>query len=83
LTEKEFEDAMKFISEMGFQKNMVGLAASVAESLVRLVAAQEKLVELATIDLEEQVEAVAENKATELAKKMDEDKTRRSFIGKK
>lgn len=83
MTEKEYEVEMAYISEMLTHRDLLGLASSVAASLVKLVAAQEKLVELATIDLDKHVEDLSESKAVEKADEIDAERKRRSFIGKK
>lgn len=83
MTEKEYEAEMAYISEMLTHRDLLGLASSVAASLVKLVAAQEKLVELATIDLDKHVEDLSESKAVEKADEIDAERKRRSFIGKK
>lgn len=57
--------------------------AEIAISLFRIARAQEAVVELAQADLEESVNAAVEERAQILAEKLDEDKTRRSFIGKR
>lgn len=61
----------------------LALLGQIAVSLERVALAQEAVVELAQVDLEESVNAAVEERAQVLAEKLDDDRTRRSFIGKR
>lgn len=61
----------------------LALLGQIAISLERVALAQEAVVELAQVDLEESVNAAVEERAQVLAEKIDDDRTRRSFIGKR
>jgi exonuclease III len=61
----------------------LALLGQIAVSLERIALAQEAVVELAQADLEESINAAVEERAQVLAERIDEDKTRRSFIGKR
>lgn len=65
------------------REDQIGLLGTIAVSLMRIAVAQEEVVELAQADLEESINAAVEERAQVLAEKLDEDKTRRSFIGKR
>lgn len=83
MTEEEMNRAAEFIEGCLSRGDMTGLVASVADSLVRIAAAQEKMVEMAQEDMAAQIEEAINSKAETLAQEMSEEKTRRSFIGKK
>lgn len=77
---KSFTQNVEYLVQRGEQLAILGL---VAISLERIALAQEAVVELAQADLEESINAAVEERAQILAEKIDEDKTRRSFIGKR
>lgn len=77
---KSFTQNVENLVQRGEQLSILGY---IAISLERIALAQEAVVELAQADLEESVNAAVEERAQVLAEKIDEDKTRRSFIGKR
>lgn len=77
---KSFTQNVENLVHRGEQLALLG---QIAVSLERIALAQEAVVELAQADLEESINAAVEERAQVLAEKIDEDKTRRSFIGKR
>ena len=59
------------------------LMGHITKSLMRIANAQEALVQLANLDLQEAIKEQVEAKAQEVAQEIDAAKTARSFIGKK
>lgn len=87
MTEEEKTEIEKFARWInGFQGKKGAtdvFLAEIAVSLFRIARAQEAVVELARADLEESINAAVEERAQALAEKLDDDRTRRSFIGKR
>lgn len=77
---KSFTQNVENFVQRGEQLSILGY---IAISLERIALAQEAVVELAQVDLEESVNAAVEERAQVLAEKLDDDRTRRSFIGKR
>lgn len=65
------------------QKNMLRLIGNIATSLYRIAVVQEKTFALATLDLENVIEAAVEERSQTKAQEIDEQRTKRSFLGKK
>jgi len=65
------------------QGNMIGIMGRASITLMRLVHAQEKLVALAEVDLQQTIEAEIQSRAETMANEIVEDKSKRGFIGKK
>lgn len=63
--------------------NMAELAGIACTALFRIARAQEVLVELARADLEAAVEGEAQSRAEQMANEIVEEKSKRSFIGRK
>ena len=65
------------------KKDMHQLMGQAVWELWRIANAQEALVRLSNLNLEEQINQVVEDRAKEKAVEMVADKSKRSFIGKK
>lgn len=61
----------------------IKLLSSIAESLVRLADAQEAIAEIMKADLQEQIEQVVADEAEQRAVEIVENKSKRSYIGKR
>lgn len=77
---EENADYLKRLSGTG---NLPAIAAHIGVSLLRIAMAQEKLVALSELDLEGVVESEIASRAETRAAEIAQEKTRRSFIGKK
>lgn len=81
--ESETEANFAFLNDAVARADQVGLIGHIAHSLYRVALAQERLVALAEADLDESIEAAIEQRAEQKAKELDEEKTKRSFIGRR
>ncbi len=83
MTEEEIRNHMRYVEESVQVGNTSRLMGIGIEMLIRLVAAQEAIVHFANLDIEAQIEAAIESRSEVKAAEIVEEKSRRSFIGKK
>lgn len=79
----ELFEHMQMMQELSQRDDIPKILGRLATTLLRLTHAQEKLVALAQIDLEQQIEAEIQSRAETMAEEIVEDKTKRGFIGKR
>lgn len=80
---QDFLDHARVVDEAVQADNIPALMGHIALTLFRLTQAQERLVALAQVDLEQQIEAEIQSRAETMAEEIVEDKTKRGFIGKR
>lgn len=86
MAENKNEDlhmAQLFIESAVNEGNTHKLLGMIAGSLVRIARSQEEMVELAHQDIEAEIEAQIQGRAEQMANEIDQDKSKRSFIGKR
>lgn len=81
--ENELYEHMQMMQELRQMDDVPKILGRIATTLLRLTHAQEKLVALAQVDLEQQIEAEIQSRAETMAEEIVEDKTKRGFIGKR
>lgn len=83
MTEQDLKEEFYAIEEgvRHDQPNM--LTAVIARMLVRIAAAQEAMVEMSQIDIEEMIQGEIQQRAEARAAELDNERTSRSFLGKK
>ena len=79
----ELFEHMQMMQELSQQGDVPKILGRIATTLLRLTYAQEKLVALAQVDLEQQIEAEIQSRAETMAEEIVEDKTKRGFIGQR
>ncbi len=83
MNHEEIRNRMRDVVSALEQRDNISLMGIATEMMVRLVAAQEAIVEMAAADLEAQVEEAIKSRAETRAEEIVADKSKRSFIGKK
>lgn len=74
---------VKRIADWATSGRKDSIIGSIAVSLLRIANAQEALVELSQTDLQNAIESEIQARAETMANEMQEEKTKRSFIGKR
>lgn len=80
---EHFEIIDSIVKSGDATRALVKVAGRIAITLLRLTHAQEKLVALAEIDLQETIEAEIKSRAETMAEEMVEEKSKRGFIGQR
>lgn len=83
MDQKEANELNQMIDEATRNQDIHSLLGILAAGILRIAAAQEKMVELAVEDMNGQIEEAVQARAEERAQEMDEEKTKRSYIGRK
>lgn len=84
MTEKsQFEHELEYLQAVITSGNQVAVLGSIASSLLRIATIQEAAHELSIADMNQQIEAVIEERAQAKAEEMEADKSKRGFIGRR
>lgn len=83
MTPEEAKHAADWITDAVSKNNNIFLIGSIAHSLLRIANAQEALHELSLADVNEMIEAEVKSRSETRAEEIVEEKSKRSFIGRK